>query len=103
MLSLIYTTAFALMEQAISLYIEHIWVDPSKTEDAGIQEAGLMTAYFLIVVGITSIIVQGGLIGRLNKKFGEVRLTQMGIILILISMLGIPLIGGTKVFSFLVF
>lgn len=95
LISLIYTTAFALMEQAISLYIERIWVTdlnlPSKEH---IEKTGLLTAYFLIVVGITAIIVQGGLIGRLTKRFGEAKLTRIGLIAIFFSMLLIPLLGG---------
>ena len=99
-LSIIYTTGFSLMEQAISLYIEHVWVtDTTLSSSERIEEAGMMTAYFLIVVGITAIIVQGGLVGRLNKMLGEVRMTQIGVSITMISMICIPLIGGLAVFS----
>jgi MFS transporter, DHA1 family, tetracycline resistance protein len=100
-LSIIYTTGFSLMEQAISLYIEHIWVtDTSLSSDQRIEEAGLMTAYFLIVVGITAIVVQGGLVGRLKNLLGEVRMIQIGISITMISMICIPLIGGLKIFGY---
>ena len=99
-LSIIYTTGFSLMEQAISLYIEHIWVtDVTLSSDDRIEQAGLLTAYFLIVVGITAIIVQGGLVGRFKKALGEVRMIQIGIIITMISMISIPLIGDLKVYS----
>jgi len=42
------------------------------------------------LVGITAAIVQGGLIGRLNRRFGEVRLLSAGL---LIQTLGFLLLG----------
>ena len=97
--SFIYTTGFSLMEQAISLYIEHIWVtDPMLTVTERLQEAGLLTAYFLIVVGITAIIVQGGLVGRLQRMMGEVKMTQVGLLLTGVSIGCIPIIGPSAVF-----
>ena len=99
-ISLIYTTAFALMEQAISLYIERIWVtDLNLSSEAHIEKTGLFTAYFLIVIGITAIIVQGGMIGRLTKRFGEAKLVSIGLFAIFLSMLGIPLLGDTGNYS----
>lgn len=97
LISLIYTTAFALMEQAISLYIERVWVmDLNLPSDEHIEKTGLLTAYFLIVVGITAIVVQGGMIGKLTKRFGEAKLISIGLVAIFLSMLSIPLLGGTK-------
>ena len=96
LISLIYTTSFALMEQAISLFIEAIWVSPdlSLDSEAKFEEAGLLTAYYLVVVGITAIVVQGGLIRPLSRKFGEANLTRVGVLVVLLAMLSIPLVGG---------
>lgn len=47
-------------------------------------------AYIFVLMGITGAVVQGGLIGRLTKRFGEVSLMQVGL---LISALGFTLVA----------
>jgi multidrug resistance protein len=47
--------------------------------------------YLFGFVGLVSVIVQGGLIGRLVKRFGEVALTRAGMILTTISLALLPL------------
>ena len=56
-------------------------------EKAGIGTVGL--GYIFMIMGLASAIVQGGLVGRMTKKFGEGSVIQMGII---ISALGFGLI-----------
>ena len=46
--------------------------------------------YLFGFVGLVSVIVQGGLIGRLVKRFGEVALTRAGMILTTISLALLP-------------
>ncbi|HYJ06450.1 MAG TPA: MFS transporter [Chthoniobacterales bacterium] len=46
--------------------------------------------YLFGFVGLISVIVQGGLIGRLVKRFGEVALTRAGMILTTISLALLP-------------
>ena len=93
-ITLIYTTAFALMEQAIGLYIEAIWVtDPALTDAERLELAGWKTANYLVIVGITAIFVQGGLVRPLTKKFGEVWMTRVGISFVVLAIAGIPLLG----------
>ena len=93
-ITLIYTTAFALMEQAIALYIEAIWItDTTLSVDERIKVAGWKTANYLVIVGITAVIVQGGLVRPMTKKFGEVWMTRVGIFLVFLSILGIPILG----------
>ncbi|MFK2827238.1 MFS transporter [Bacillus sp. B190/17] len=56
------------------------------------EKAGLGTinlGYIFMIMGLASAFVQGGLIGRLTKKFGEGRVIQAGI---LISAIGFGLI-----------
>jgi MFS family permease len=54
------------------------------TEDAfGLGIAG--TGYIFGFVGVIAVIVQGGLIHRLSKRFGEVRLIQFGLVALAIG------------------
>jgi len=50
--------------------------------------------YLFGFVGIVSVIVQGGLIGRLIKMFGEVALARAGMILTTISLVLLPMSNG---------
>jgi len=50
--------------------------------------------YMFGFVGIVSVIVQGGLIGRLIKIFGEVTLARTGLVLTTISLALLPLCNG---------
>ena len=47
--------------------------------------------YLFAMIGLISAAVQGGLIGRLAKRFGEMRLVIAGAAALAIGMLGIPL------------
>src|SRR3954468_6661479 len=53
--------------------------------------------YLFGFVGIVSVIVQGGLIGRLIKIFGEVALTRAGLILTTLSLAVLPMSGNLPV------
>jgi DHA1 family tetracycline resistance protein-like MFS transporter len=91
----IYVTAFAMMEQVISLYLEHSHLgESSLTGHDKIKEAAELSAYFFVAVGITATVVQGGLIGRLTKKFGEVKLARLGAVVLALSMLSVPYFVG---------
>ena len=100
LISLLYTWGFALMEQDITLFIEHIWVQPSPDmpDDQRIKEAASLTAYFLVTIGLTAVFVQGGLIGRLSRKYGEAPLIKLGLLIVASSLLCIPLIGHSGQF-----
>ena len=54
----------------------------------------LATTAFL-VVGVVATVVQGGLIGPLVKRFGEWRLTLLGLGLVIIGCLLIPCVGAS--------
>jgi MFS family permease len=64
-----------------------------------IAQAAKLTAWFLVAVGITAVIVQGGLIGRLTKKFGERTLFQAGLVLMFLSIGAIPVMAQTGVYN----
>ena len=97
-LVLVTTTAFALMEQVLGLFIERHWV-PGAVAASGdhhseaYKRAAWLTTELLIVIGITAAVVQGGLIGRLVKRFGERRLTWAGLLMLAASLAGIPAVG----------
>jgi MFS family permease len=50
--------------------------------------------YLFGFVGVVSVIVQGGLIGRLIKRFGEVALARAGMILTALSLALLPMSGN---------
>lgn len=89
-----------MMENVLGLFIQHYWVPVGAlgTEIEGKQSASL-TAYMLIVVGCTGTLVQGYLIGKLAKRFGENKLLAFGPALVGISFLIIPFIGWSGVYS----
>ncbi len=47
--------------------------------------------YLFALVGLVSALVQGGLVGRLARRVGEIRLVSIGAVLLALGMLGIPL------------
>ena len=50
----------------------------------------IYTGIFLVVIGIVSSIIQGGLIGKLTNRFGSIKLIQWGIVFTAISIVLIP-------------
>lgn len=67
-LSFAMTVAFSMMESVFALFQEH-------RHDLSAREVG----YVLGVIGVVGIVIQGGLIGRLTKRFGEGALIRVGI------------------------
>ncbi len=91
----VFTSAFSLMEQDLGLFVGYVWarvpgVAPTRES---LRHAAMLTSYVLIVVGITAIVVQGGLIGRLARRFGEGRLLKIGLTLVSVGLFCIPLTG----------
>jgi len=96
---LIFSASFSLMENVLGLFIQHYWVPASQTFNREESEhAARLTAYMLIVVGITATIVQGRLIGSLAKRFGEQKLLLVGPALVGFSFFVIPFIGWSGVY-----
>lgn len=93
--------AFALMEQDLGLFIESHWISSvgrDAVQELHAKHAAALTAYVLIVVGITAAIVQGGLIGRLVKVFGEIKLLRFGTFLVGVTFILIPAVGKSGVY-----
>lgn len=96
LLTLITTSAFALMEQSIGLLVQDTWVpivSPTRLSDASWR-----TATFLVFVGLTSALIQGRYIGRLNKRYGEEKLMQVGLALMGATLCILPLLAATGSF-----
>jgi MFS transporter, DHA1 family, tetracycline resistance protein len=92
------TVGFSMMEQVIGLFIEHTWL-PLDGGPESARQAARLTTYVLVIVGVTATIVQGGLIGRLVKAFGERHLLVGGPLITALSFLGVVLVGRSGTFS----
>ncbi|NBQ52626.1 MAG: MFS transporter [Proteobacteria bacterium] len=101
-MTFVYTLGFAIMEQVIGLFIEKIWVGSQHDGPTRLQMASQMTAVYLVVVGFTAVLIQGFMIGRLTKKFGEQLLAKSGLVLLTLAMISIPLAGNTGIFPVMV-
>jgi MFS transporter, DHA1 family, tetracycline resistance protein len=102
-LYLVGTVAFSLMEQTLGLYIERIWLPTAggASSTAHLRHASAMTAYFLVVVGVTGAIVQGVLIGRFARRFGEHRLVVAGTVLVGCTLVLIPIVADIRIYALL--
>jgi DHA1 family tetracycline resistance protein-like MFS transporter len=78
----LFIVAFSIMTTSFSLYTMFRF-----GYDA--QHTGYLFAY----VGIIAVIIQGGLIGRLVKRFGEVALVIVGAFLFAGSLFAVPFVG----------
>ena len=74
------TTAFAGLESTFALWAVSVF-------GWGPEQVG----WIFFFVGIVLVLVQGGLIGRLSRRFGEARLTTYGAILLVIGLASLPL------------
>jgi DHA1 family tetracycline resistance protein-like MFS transporter len=69
--------AFVMMEATVTMFLDQRF-------GYGAKEVGLFFGF----VGLIIIVVQGGLIGRLTKRFGEWTLAVAGCLLVAVGMLG---------------
>ncbi len=96
----VFTVAFSLMEQVLGLFVQHYWLPPvpGGANQESAKQAALLTANILIVVGVVATIVQGGLIGKLVKAFGEKRLMTVGATGLVLTFASIPFIGESGIY-----
>ncbi len=96
--TLVTIAAFAMMEQIVGLFIAHQWLGSSDTTlPEHVRRATELTSYFLVVVGIVAIVIQGGLIGPLTRRLGEVQIFRIGLVLMVLAMAAVPaLIDGSS-------
>jgi MFS family permease len=72
------TLAFSMLESTFGLVADHRW---GMTPDT--------VGYLFGVIGVVGIVIQGGLIGRLVKRFGEVPLLLVGYLITTTGMLSL--------------
>ena len=78
----LFVVAFSIMTTSFSLYTMFRF-----GYDA--QHTGYLFAY----VGLIAVVIQGGLIGRLVKRFGELPLVIVGALCFAISLFAVPFVG----------
>jgi len=76
------TTAFAGLESTFA-----IWANSKFSW--GPEQVGLIFFY----VGLVLAVIQGGLIGRMSRRFGEARLVTFGAVLLMVWLATLPLSG----------
>jgi MFS transporter, DHA1 family, tetracycline resistance protein len=74
--------AFAMMTTAFPLYTSHSFGYNAE-----------QTGYILAYVGILAVIMQGGLLGKLSKKFGEANLVIVGCLMLVVSFISVPFVS----------
>ncbi len=79
MLTFIAVFAFAGLEAVFALWTE-------RTYGWGVLQNGYIFAF----LGVISALIQGGLIGRLTKKFGDAGMVRQGFLALAIGLAGIP-------------
>jgi DHA1 family tetracycline resistance protein-like MFS transporter len=75
-------TAFAMLEGIVALYFRATFTYGPNHTPYGPRQVGWFFGY----VGFFIVIVQGGLIGRLTKKFGEWPLTIVGALMVCVGL-----------------
>lgn len=77
------TIGFSMMTFVFALFLFHRF---------GIDSLG--TGVLFALVGFIGVVIQGGLIGRLVKRFGEARLATFGGAILAASLFGLPFANG---------
>jgi MFS transporter, DHA1 family, tetracycline resistance protein len=89
MISFVAMAAFTMLEGIIGVYLYHKYTYGPQHKPYGIQQLG----YYFGYLGFFIVVVQGGLMGRLTKRFGEWPVAITGAILVSIGM-GVYVITG---------
>ncbi|MEO8031269.1 MAG: MFS transporter [Gemmatimonadota bacterium] len=55
------------------------------------------TAYFFVLLGLVTAGVQGGLVGRVVRRFGERRVMEAGCVIVAVGLMALPLVTGAAV------
>lgn len=83
LINFIFTVAFMLMQISCSL----MWKEVSLLSDAKI-------GYVFTFIGIATAIVQGILVGRVVKEFGENKLLAAGSVMMFVGMIALPFVAA---------
>ncbi len=103
-MGLVFTIGFALMESSLSLFVERQFLDNALvgTKEGGKQAAFLAMQVF-VAVGITAVIVQGGLVRPLRARFREKSLIVTGALLIALGFVGVAAVPFVSPSFFVMF
>ena len=74
-INLLFTIAFSAMETTLPLFTQHFF-----------GWTAMQNGYLFTYVGVIIVIMQGGLIGRLVKRFGEKRMLTSGLLILAIGL-----------------
>lgn len=89
LINFIFIAAFMLMQMACSL----MWKEIDGLSDKQI-------GYVFAFVGLVTVIVQGALVGRMVKWFGEKKMLTYGIFFMIIGLVILPLVGESYFIPF---
>jgi DHA1 family tetracycline resistance protein-like MFS transporter len=78
-----YTIAFSILYVAFPLFSERV-----------LKYDAAQNGYFFAYVGLIAVIIQGGVIGRLAKKFGEKPLVVTGLVSFFAALILVPITHG---------
>jgi DHA1 family tetracycline resistance protein-like MFS transporter len=78
-----YTVAFSILYVAFPLFSERV-----------LKYDAAQNGYFFAYVGLIAVIIQGGVIGRLAKKFGEKPLVVTGLVSFFAALILVPITHG---------
>jgi multidrug resistance protein len=110
LVSLLLSSGFSMIEQTLGLLIEEVWVIGNgvgsamveRGSEAAYRMGAALTAQYLFFVGVTAAIVQGVLLGRLSRRFGERGLIGAGLVLIAIGFVAVSLVSMYGPFAALI-
>lgn len=81
-----YNMAFAMLQATFfRLIADQRWM--FNLSDKAAKETG---SYILAAVGVSAAVIQGGLLGRLQSRFGDLKLLRFGLILLLPGLALVP-------------
>lgn len=89
-INLLFTLAFSGMEAIFAIFTQRHF-------HWSVRQAALATGYLFTYVGVIVVIMQGGLVGRLARRFGEARVLVGGLALLALGLLILPLSGHIAV------
>ncbi len=102
MLGFVIPVAFAQVEATFAIYLLSRFLTPDaqvtasifdlsvKVPEAVLRQASLRTGVLFTAIGLVGVVIQGGLIGKLRTRFGEVTLVRRGLIVFGLGVILIP-------------
>src|SRR5213075_2846344 len=81
----LFILGFTMMEATLTLFIE------KKIGGGDHAQLVRRVGYLFGFIGVIQVALQGALVGRLARRFGEARLLAAGCVLAMISLAGVPL------------